>query len=83
MKTPGDAGRETAVGTEPERREHMKEPEIGDSVVFVPRAFVDHRDPMQPDHIHAKIIYINRAHRYYVAAGPCGRGSIIREAFKF
>lgn len=59
-----------------------KIPEIGDPIVFVPYAFVEHQDARVSDRINARIIYVNRAHRYYLAEGPCNEGRL-REAFKF
>ncbi|MBR1660160.1 MAG: hypothetical protein IJ705_07570 [Oscillospiraceae bacterium] len=59
-----------------------KIPEIGDPVSFVPYAFVEHQDRRSSDRINGRIVYVNHAHRWYLAQGPCD-GGLVREAFKF
>ncbi len=58
---------------------------VGDPVLFAPYAFIHPAETRMQEIVYAldgRVIYVNEAHRYYVAEAACN-GYMIRESFKF
>lgn len=56
--------------------------EVGEPITWRPSCFTIGMVPGAVQEVHGRVIYINEAHRYYVAEADC-YGRTIREAFKF
>lgn len=55
---------------------------VGDTVSFIPTAFINFRDAGSVLMLHGRVIYVNEAHRYFTVEAPC-YGYKIRESFIF
>ena len=55
---------------------------VGEPVAWTPSGFTDGSFPGASHMLHGRVIFVNDAHRFYVAEAPCN-GSVLREAFKF
>lgn len=56
---------------------------VGDSVVFIPEAFIDYHDPnIAPYRLPGVVIHVNAAHRHFTVAGMI-HGAEIRESYKY
>lgn len=55
---------------------------VGDPVAWTPKVFFDGYFPGAMKMLRGVVIYVNAAHRYYVAEADCN-GTPLREAFKF
>lgn len=71
------------TGAERSYREPLSAPhKVGDRVAWVPKVFFDSVFPGALKTLHGVVIYVNAAHRYYVAEAECN-GTLLREGFKY
>lgn len=59
---------------------------VGMPVSFVPMAYRERQNGFKEifeKRVSARIMYVNEAHRYYMAEYTVGRGCKLRECFKF
>lgn len=56
--------------------------EVGEPVTWRPSCFTMGEIPGAVREVHGRVIYINEAHRFYVAEARCGAYTL-REVFKF
>lgn len=71
------------TGSESSYRKPLSPPHrVGDPVSWVPKVFFDGYFPGALKAVHGVVIYVNAAHRYYVAEADCN-GTLLREGFKF
>ena len=59
---------------------------LGARVSFVPSAHLEHTTGFREilgRPVRATIVYVNLAHRYYMAEWEAGPGVLLRECFKF
>ena len=55
---------------------------VGEPITWKPTCFFDGLFPGAVKNLNGRVIYVNEAHRYYVAEADCF-GRPLREAFKF